>query len=60
MDDRPQEETEELRQEQAEREIADREPTEPGTRTHERRAERAEYLKRKLDERERSEREADD
>lgn len=42
-----------------ERELADEDPTEAGTQTHERRADKAEYLKQKLAERERSEREAD-
>ena len=54
----------ELRREQElreakERELADKDPTEAGTQTHDRRAAKAEYLKQKLAERERSERDAD-
>jgi predicted thioesterase len=41
-----------------ERELADEDPTKAGTQTHERRAAKAEYLKQKLAEREKSEREA--
>lgn len=56
--------TKEMRLEQAdrearERELADEDPTTAGTQTHERRAAKAEYLKQKLAEREKSEREAD-
>lgn len=65
MSDRPEsDETRELRREQAlretrERELAEKDPTEAGTQTHDRRAAKAEYLKQKLAERERSERDAD-
>ena len=56
--------TKEMRLQQAdreaqEREMAEEDPTEAGTKTHERRAAKAEYLKQKLAEREKSEREAD-
>ena len=56
--------TQEMRLDQAgrearERELADEDSTEAGTQTHERRAAKAEYLKQKLAEREKSEREAD-
>jgi hypothetical protein len=47
------------RREQEERRQADDDPTEEGTEKHERRAEKADYLKRKLEERARSEREPD-
>jgi hypothetical protein len=62
--DREKHQTEEMRLEQAdretrERELADVDPTKAGTQTHERRAAKAEYLKQKLAEREKSEREAD-
>ena len=55
--------TEELRirqarREQEERRQADDEPTMDGTEKHARRAEKADYLKQKLEERARSEREA--
>ncbi len=55
--------TQELRIQQAEREsherrLAEDEPTEPGTATHERRADKAAYLKAKLAERAESERRA--
>jgi hypothetical protein len=57
--------TEEMRivqanRERHEREQAAEEPTEPGTATHERRADKAAYLKRKLEERAESERRADE
>jgi hypothetical protein len=56
----PDPETEELQVEQVQRELAERkqeaESTEPAEeRTHERRAERAAYLRKKLDERAKSE-----
>jgi hypothetical protein len=56
-------ETQELLIEQADRERAERraaeeEPTDPGTATHDRRADKAAYLKRKLAERAESERRA--
>lgn len=56
--------TQEMRLDQAdrearERELAEEDPTTAGTQTHERRAAKAEYLKEKLAEREKSEREAD-
>ena len=56
-------ETEELRieqrsREERERELAEREPTDEGTATHERRAEKHAYLEEKLAERAESEREA--
>ena len=56
--------TEELRaiqaqREDAERALAERAPDETEERAHERRAERAAYLQEKLDERARSEEEAD-
>lgn len=55
--------TREMRIEQAERErherdLAGEEPTEQGTATHDRRADKAAYLKEKLAEREASERRA--
>ena len=58
MDDEPT--TEELRLDQARREAAEREaadeaPTEDATDQHERRADKADYLKKKLEERERAE-----
>jgi hypothetical protein len=40
-----------LRREASEREQAEEDPTEEGTGQHERRAEKAEYLKRKLEDR---------
>lgn len=60
MDDEP-ERTEELEIEQAdretsEREMAEQDPTEAGTAVHDRRAEKAAYLKQKLAERAESER----
>ncbi len=63
MDDE-QHETEELRidqrvREERERELAEREPTDEGTATHERRAEKHAYLEEKLAERAESERKAD-
>jgi hypothetical protein len=64
-DRRPEsEQTREMRIVQAdrearERELAEKDPTEAGTQTHDRRAAKAEYLKQKLAERERSERDAD-
>ena len=56
--------TEELRLRQAQRAAAERddaegEDTEEGTAQHERRADKAEYLKKKLEERSEAEREAD-
>jgi hypothetical protein len=56
--------TEELRLQQAEREAEERDdaaraPSDEGTAQHERRAEKADYLKRKLEERSDAEREAD-
>lgn len=56
--------TQEMRLDQAdrearERELAEEDPTTAGTQTHERRAAKAEYLKEKLAQREKSEREAD-
>lgn len=56
-------ETEEMRIEQAKREeherrLAEDDPTDPGTATHSRRADRAAYLKQKLAERAESERRA--
>lgn len=58
-------ETRALRRAQKERELierreAERAPAEDETQTHERRADKAEYLKEKLDERAEAEREADD
>ena len=55
--------TQEMRIAQAQREeherrLADEEPTDPGTQAHERRADKAAYLKRKLAERAESERRA--
>jgi hypothetical protein len=55
--------TEELRVQQAQREEAEREdaeqaPSDEDTAQHDRRADKAEYLKRKLEERSESEREA--
>ena len=57
--------TEELRIEQAGREAAEREraeeaPTDDATEQHERRAEKADYLREKLEERAEAERSADD
>ena len=57
--------TQEMRIHQAERETAERrlaeeEPTEPGTATHDRRADKAAYLKEKLAERAESERRAEE
>ena len=62
MSDDPHE-TEEMKVQQGDRETAERvmaedDPTEAGTATHERRADKAADLKEKLAERERSEREA--
>lgn len=59
------EKTQEMKIEQAdaetrERKLADEEPTEAGTATHERRADKAAYLKEKLAEREKSERRAEE
>ena len=56
--------TEELRVEQLTREAEEREraeeaPTEDATEQHERRAEKADYLRRKLEERSEAEREAE-
>jgi hypothetical protein len=56
--------TQRLREEQAEREAAERDgaagaATEEGTAQHERRADKAEYLKEKLEERAEAERKAD-
>jgi len=56
--------TEELRRQQArreaaEREVADAADTDEGTAQHERRADKAEYLKQKLKERSEAEREGD-
>jgi hypothetical protein len=56
--------TEELRLQQAEREAEERDDaarahSDEGTAQHERRAEKADYLKRKLEERSDAEREAD-
>ena len=65
MNDKPEsEQTREMRIVQAdrearERELAEKDPTEAGTQTHDRRAAKAEYLKQKLAERERSERDTD-
>ena len=63
MDEEPT--TEELRVEQSHREAAEREraeeaPTEEATEQHERRAEKADYLREKLDERAEAERSPDD
>jgi hypothetical protein len=57
--------TEEMRivqreREESERRLAEEDPTDAGTATHDRRADKAAYLKEKLAERERSEREAED
>ena len=57
--------TRELKQRQAEREAEERDdaahaPTDEGTAQHERRADKAEYLKEKLEERSEAEREADE
>jgi hypothetical protein len=57
--------TQEMRIEQAQREtaerrLADEEPTDPGTATHQRRADKAAYLKEKLAERAESERRAEE
>ena len=65
MNDEQRHQTEELLTEQAERERAERrqaeeEPTDAGTATHDRRADKAAYLKEKLAERARSEREAEE
>lgn len=65
MEEEQRHETEELLTEQAEREAAERrlaeeEPTDPGTATHDRRADKAAYLKQKLAERAKSEREAEE
>ena len=49
---------EQLRREEGEREKAATDPTEDGTEQHEARAAKAEYLKAKLEERARAEREA--
>jgi hypothetical protein len=46
------------RREEQERRQAEDEPTEDGTEKHARRADKADYLKKKLEERARSEREA--
>ena len=64
MSDSPHE-TEEMKIEQADRETAERamaadDPTEAGTAQHDRRADKAAYLKEKLAEREESEREAEE
>jgi hypothetical protein len=48
------------RREQEERRQAEDDPTEEGAEKHARRADKADYLKRKLEERARSEREAAD
>ena len=61
----PEHDTEELRikqlaRERAERELADTAPEEAETAKHQRRADKASYLREKLDERAESEREADD
>jgi len=55
--------TQELKVQQLQREVAEREEarraeTDEGTGSHQRRADKAEYLREKLDEREQSEREA--
>ncbi len=55
--------TQELRLEQLKREArergrADEDPTDEGTEQHDRRADKAEYLRRKLEERARAERES--
>lgn len=55
--------TEELKVQQLKREVEERErareaETDEGTGSHQRRADKAEYLRQKLEERERSEREA--
>jgi len=50
---------EQLKRESEERLRADEDPTDDGTEQHERRAERAEYLRQKLEERAEAEREAD-
>ena len=47
------------RREEQERRQAEEEPTMDGTEKHARRADKADYLKKKLEERARSEREAD-
>ncbi len=49
-----------LRREQAEREMAERLPEEDGSDKHERRADRAAYLREKLEERAESERELEE
>jgi len=59
--DEEREKTEELKIEQSdaetrERQLADQEPSDEGTATHERRADKHAYLKEKLAEREKSER----
>jgi hypothetical protein len=46
------------RREEEERRQADEEPTDDGTEKHARRADKADYLKRKLEERARAERES--
>jgi hypothetical protein len=48
-----------LEREQAEREEAEEAPSEDGTEKHERRAEKAEYLREKLEERADAERDAE-
>jgi hypothetical protein len=48
-----------LRREQAEREEAEKEQPEDATEQHERRADKAEYLRKKLEERADAERESD-
>jgi hypothetical protein len=50
---------EQLRREEAEREEAEQAPSEDATEQHERRADKAEYLREKLDERADAEREKD-
>ena len=50
--------TEQAERERNERRLAEGEPTDPGTATHRRRADRAAYLKEKLAERAESERKA--
>lgn len=49
-----------LRREQAERELAERLPEEDGAEKHERRADRAAYLREKLEQRAESERELEE